>query len=499
MTTDPSRRTVLAGLLAATVVSPALAQTAAAPTPAKVGAVDVEVVLPSELLVGEQVVVAFTFRNATQTAAAVDDLSARPWLVEFEFDAGKGGKVRRATARPTTDTGGTVELRPGASRRVLLEIPSGGATAEGNYTLSVRWLGEAQPRELSRHSIRVTRPSIVQTDLGPDAVAGSRIGVRSAWLHKAASGFELYLLQQPRPEEAGRNRHLLHLDEEVRPLLASSRTAEAATPVLAWALGPRALRVVGIEETGLFSLDQRVDFPWPKAELLGRPVVVSGGAVGVPLWVPDPAGSGGDLRVAVVGGGAQAAFPRLSRMSARPTEVRTVVDASGAGQILVRGTTGMEIYVLREVPRTADRTLPLQGRRMWAAVEGEQLLTARFAVRPKTADGGGGGLALLAMMLKGAALVPRWLDLQGNTIAEDLPVPVRAGAELVTALSSAGGRLATLWREGKGLVAMVGAEATRLTTAGGPIDLVLLTDGQVAARSLTADGKGTWMALSLPG
>jgi len=503
VTSDPSRRTFLGGLLVVPAAitawsSPAWATQDPAP-PVMIGEAQVEVELPSELLVGEQVVVAITLRNSGATAISVDDLASRPWLVEFELDAGKGGKIRRATAAPAVDPGGRIELRPASSRRVLLEIPSAGATVAGSYTLSVRWLGEAQPREIHRRTVRFAAPEVVKVDLGPDPVAGSRSGLRSAWLHRGASGFELFLLQQGVADEPGRNRHLLHLDQEVQPLLAASRTAEAATPVLAWELGPRAFRVVGVEETGLFSLDQRVDLPWPKAELIGRPVVVAGGMVGVPLWIPDPTGPGGDLRVALVSSGAQAAFPRLSRMAARPTELRAVVDASGAGQLLVRGASGMEMYLVRELARTADRTLPLKGKRLWAAVDGESLLSARFAVRPKSADGAGGGLALLAVLRKGEALIPRWLDLQGNTISEEAPIPGRTGGELLTALPSAVGRLTTLWREKSGLVALVGAEATRLGPAAGPVDLVVLADGTVALRSLSAQGKAQATALSLPG
>lgn len=486
------RRDLLLGLLAVPLVlrsTATRAQTApAADDAVRLAGAALDIEIAREQIVGEPVLVGLRLRNDGPSPIQVPDLQARPWLVEFEFEVA-GGRVRRATAAPTVDPGGTVELGPGASRRVLLEIPGAGGSPPGTSGVNIRFLGDGAPLVLARKELRFARAEPVAVDLGPDAVAGSRLGLRSLWQHRGEQSSELVLLQQANPRDPGRNRRLLSLPAPTAVLLAACRFSEAPRPVVGWKSAPRTLRLVGIEETGILSLDQAVDLPWPVAELASRPFVLAGGAVGQPIWVPDPQGGAGELRVVLLASGKNAAFPRLSRFAERPTEVRVVVDASGAGQVLVRLRSELQLYQVKAPARDADLGLPPPGRRIWAAAEGEGMVSARFAVRPKLPDGGGGGLALLVASQSADRLLPRWLDLQGQLVEDLPPLGHQEGYALVELIVSGSGGLASLWRSGDRFLALAGTRRVELQPKLGSADLVLDAAGQPALRVMGAAGR----------
>lgn len=486
------RRDLLLGLLAVPLAlrsTAARAQTApVAGEAVRLAGAGVDVEIAREQIVGEAVLVALRLRNDGREAIQVPDLQARPWLVEFEFEVA-GGRVRRATAAPTVDPGGSVELAAGASRRVLLEIPGAGGSPPGTSWVNIRFLGEGAPVVLARRELRFARAEPVAVDLGPDAVAGGRLGLRSIWQHRGEQSSELILHQQAHPRDPGRNRRLLSLPAPTPVLLAACRLSEAPRPVVGWKAAPRTLRLVGVEETGLTSLDQSVDLPWPVVELASRPFILAGGAVGQPIWVPDPQGGAGELRVVLLASGRSAAFPRLSRFAERPTEVRVVVDASGAGQVLVRLRSELQLYQVRAPARDAEIGLPPPGRRIWAAAEGERVVSARFAVRPKLPDGGGGGLALLVASQSADRLLPRWLDLQGQLVEELPSLSPQEGYALDALIVSTSGGLASLWRNQDRLLAIFGARRVELQPRLGAADLVLDADGQPALRTMGAAGR----------
>ncbi|MCK6502306.1 hypothetical protein L6R53_02725 [Myxococcota bacterium] len=462
---------------------PSAAQADAA-TAVEVDGARVDADLRAEYLVGEQVLVPVTVANPGAAPLQFPDLTARPWLVRFELVQPDGGKLRRSTAAPAQDDGRTVQIAVRGHRRTLLEVPGAAATPAGAYQLAVQLVQGDRVSEIRRQAVRFAPPKVAAVDLGPDAIAGSKAGVRAVWVHQAAEGADLYLhrARTEDPAAGGTSRHLLHLDAVVQPWLAAARSGDALSAVVAWSTGPRALRVVEVDPTGRLAADRAVGLPWPAAEIIGRPGVAAGGGVGLPLWIPDPDGQGGELRVATVGPGDRVGFAGVSRYPARPVAVRTMVDASGAVQFLVHHAGGLDLYALRGGSTGGAEALPLAGRRLLAAQAGVTLLAARFGVVPQS-EAHAGGVAVAILQQEATGLSGQWLDLRGNRITTTNPVALPAGAEVVGALPTGGGSLGLLLRQGKSVTWLDGARRLPLGELTGPLDLVADSQGRAVLRS----------------
>lgn len=475
---------------------PAVALADAA-TAVEVDGARVDAELRAEYLVGEQVLVPVTVANPGAAPLSFPDLTARPWLVRFELVQPGGGALRRSTAPPAQDDGRTVQIAVRGHRRTLLEVPGADATAAGEYQLAVQLVQGERVSEIRRQAVRFAPARAAAVDLGPDAIAGSKAGVRAVWVHQAAQGADLYLhrARTEDPSAGGTHKHLLHLDAVVQPWLAAARTGDASSAVVAWSTGPRGLRVVEVDPMGLVSVDRAVGLPWPSAEIIGRPGVAAGGVVGLPLWIPDPDGQGGELRVATVGPGDRVGFAGVSRYPARPVAVRTMVDASGAVQFLVHHAAGLDLYALRGGSSGIAEALPLAGRRLLAAQAGTTLLSARFGVVPQS-EAHAGGVAVSILSQDATGLSGQWLDLRGNRITGTSPVAVPAGAEVVGALPTAAGSLGLLLRQGKAVAWVDGARRLPLGELTGPLDLITDSQGRAVLRSSAASAPITARVLA---
>ena len=440
--------------------------------------------LRSEYLVGEQVRVPITVANPGAAPVRFADLSARPWLVRFEFTGADGTKLRRSTAAPAQDDGRTVQIPVRGQRRTLLEAPGAEATAPGEYQLAVQLVRGDQVTDIRRQTVRFSTPKVAAVDLGPDAIAGSKVGVQSAWVHRATQGADLYLHQArgDDPTAGGASRHLAHLDAVVQPWLAAARAADAQSPVVAWAAGPRSLRVLQVDQTGVVATDRTVGLPWPAAEIAGRPGLAAGGVVGVPLWIADPDGQGGELRVATLGPGDKLGFAAVSRFDQRPASLRTMVDASGAVQLLISHAGGLDLYTLRGSTAVGAEALPLAGRRLVAAQAGSSILSARFGVVPQS-DAHAGGVAVFAVVQDATGVAGQWLDLRGNRIAATAPVALPAGATVAGAHVTPAGNLALLLRNGAALSWMDGARRLPLGNVSDPVDVITDAQGRAVLRA----------------
>lgn len=480
-TVVPAVATILA--LAAALVHPAQAET----SPVIVDGAQLSAPLRGEYLAGDQVVVAVTVSNPGESSVTFADLAARPWLIRFEQVLADGRKLRRSTAEPEQDEGRTVRIPVRGQRRTLLEIPGAEATAAGSYELAVQLVVGEQVTDITRQAVAFAPPRLVAGDLGPEGLAGTKVGLQAVWVHQAGQGFDLYLHQASSqdPTRAGSNRHLVHLDSMIRPYLAAARTTEATAPVVVWAEGGRTLRIVRVDSTGLLTTDRSVDAPWPAVEILGRPGVASGGAVGVPLWVPDPAGDGGELRVATVGPGSFAGFAKLSRLASRPAQVQTTVDASGSVQLLVRHSAGLDLYTLGGSSVVGGEVLPLPGRRLLAPQPDAPLLGASFGVAEQSAEHAG-GLSVFTLSRAEGGLQGRWLDLQGNAVRDLAVVPEPAG-DLVGFLPGATG-VGLLTRSGSTMRWTEGADVQALKGIAGDVELVRDASGRAILRHLASAG-----------
>lgn len=447
----------------------------------------VEAELRDEYVQGVPMLVPLTISNAGEAPVEVPDLSARPWLVRFDMVLPDGRQVRRSTTAPELDGGKTVLLARQGKRRTLLEVPGAESSPVGRYEMVVQLVQGETVREVARRSIVVAAPRVLDADLGPEGLAGTKVGLQAVWVHEATEGVDLYLHQASSadPSRTEAQRHLAHLPGPVQPWLAAARATDAASPVVAWADGARALRLVRVDPTGVVSSEERVDAPWPKVEIVGRPAIQPNGAVLVPLWVPAPSGSKGELRVLSLDGRGRPGFPRIARYDARPDGVATTVDAAGGVHFLVRHAGGLDLYGARTGSPQGPEALPLEGRRLWAPGDGGAMVYASFEVLPDSPELPG-GLSVLTLQQSDAGLSGRWLDLHGKVLAE-LPAVAGAPAGVVADVAPAGtGAPGVLVAAGGVLTWVEGGAATRLPgLSSGAVSVVRASDGSAWLRQST--------------
>lgn len=467
---------------------------------ATVDGMEVQAQLRSEYLVGAPVLVSVSVSNPGTSSGVFPDLAARPWLVRFEFVSPDGSSLRRSTAVPKggSDSDRTVRIPVRAQRRILLQVPGAQATSAGSYQLGVQLVIGDTTTDIARRTVQFAPPRLVAGDLGAGTLAGTKVGLRAVWLHQAHQGFDVYLNQASSVNlmAPGTDRYLFHVDARIQPWLAASRSTEATAPVVVWQEAGHRVRVVRVDSTGVVSTDRAVDAPWPSIDIIGRPAVAGGGAVGVPIWVADPDGHGGMLRVAVLGAGAAVGFARVSRFDERPADVQTTVDASGGIQVLVRHAAGLDLYTLSGESVSAGQVLPVPGRRLLAAQAGAPVIDAQFGLMTQTPEHAG-GLAVFVLTRSGAAVMGQWLDLRGTTVRTLDPQPLSESAELIAALPGSE-QFGILSRHSGGMTWTQGSITQALSGPALSLQLVRGAAGQAVLRRLSTGTPIVTQVLDVP-
>jgi len=454
------------------------------------GDIRYEATLRAEYLQGEPILVPVRVWNAGDLPHEAPDLERRPWLVAFTFDQGDGQLERRRTTPPATDPGRTVRLSPRSQRHTLLEIPASGALSPAEYRLQVTLDPDTVPQVLATDSIRVAEPRPVEGDLGVGVSAASREVLTTTWLHEATKGFDLYMSVAPytSPARLAPAVWLSHLDAKVRPVLSESSSGPSGKRHVVWADGKQGIGWLSIEGSGVESEPGKVDTPWPEIELVARPATDPAGTLHVPIWVPAPKGSGGELRVVSVGKRGAVSFRRAALFAKRPVSIATTVDDGGAVNLLVTSADTIDIFTVRS--GGADTTdLPLPGRRLVEASKAETLVDARFGLL-SASEGHSGGMAALITARTEAGVESRWVSLRGGDIGRIAPQPVPEGAELVDILPADLTRVGYLFKTGTRAALYVEGEqkAPLETSLHGDWGLVRDTTGAPAMRRLVRGG-----------
>ncbi len=382
--------------------------------------------LQAEYLAGTPIVIPITANNPDEAASrVVADLARRPWLVHFILTDAEGRTQRRHTTPPETDDGGTLRLPPRGQRRVLLEIPSGGALKAGEYTLTVELQSAASPVSLAHGPIRITPPAPLAADFGA-AVPGAELhGQRTAWVHNAATGRELYLhiADGADPRKTLSMQRLSALPTRGRPVLAAVGSTDPGGGHVVWPSSPRRLHVLRLHASVPRGEPRDVEVPWPAVELISRGASHSSGGVLLPLWVPAPRGSGGDLQLLVIDSHGRPSFRRMGRFDARPDSVRATVGQNGTAWFAVRRGQHLDLY-----DAEPSSTLPVSGRRL---VSGPSpLITERWVLL----NGAGehtGGLSLMVLLSGPQGLEARWIGLQGSELKREVLAPPAEGETAV--------------------------------------------------------------------
>ena len=454
-----------------------------APAPESPASLELTVDLREEYLAGELIELRLDFFNPGEDEAlSVPDYAARPWLISFEVENAEG-RVRRAYATPPeTDPGGEWSLAARARRQVRMGVPTSSALPPGAYQLS---LSAAQPGEVLNvgpHAIRLALARPVRGTLNRDVLSGSQ-EFQTLWLHRARSGYDLYL-GTSRADGVGRPRNsfLWHLDAPVDPVLTHSRPQDVGNRFLYWQSDERTvayLRLAGDSTRGSL---RRFQSPYPVVEIVGRGSTDAEGRLNIPLWIPAPSGASGELRVAMLGTREEIRFRRVAPLPNPPDWLETGVDSSGTLRLLLATEAGLDLYTV-----VMGSELPEMGKRLSPRSEGRPI-AARFGLLPASGEHPG-GLAVFSLSRRRAGVVARWHTLGGDLLQEQSLFPLDPTWTILDVIPREFGRPALLCQDADGRV-LVLRPGLGQVWADVPLGarLALADDGSLLLRRLVEGG-----------
>ena len=419
-------------------------QTPESPVP-----VELTVDLRGEYLAGELIEIRLEFFNPREDEAlSVPDYASRPWLISFEVENAEG-QVRRAYATPPeTDPGGEWRLAARARRQVRMGVPTSSSLPPGDYQLSLEVSQADGVLSVGPHAIHLARARPVRGALSRDVLTLDQVS-QSLWLHRARSGYDLYL-GSSRTDDAvrPRNQFLWHLDAPVEPVLTHSRPQDRGNRFLYWQRDDRTveyLRLAGDSTRGNL---RRFQSPYPVVEVVGRGSTGAEGRLYIPLWIPAPSGASGELRVAMLGGREEIRFRRVVPLAVSPAWLETGVDSSGTLRLLLPTAAGLDLYTV-----VMGSDLPAMGKRLFSRSEGRPL-AARFGLLPSTEDYAG-GLAVFSLSRGRAGVVARWHTLGGDLLQEQSPFSLDSSWTILDVIPREFGRPALLCQDSEGEVSVL--------------------------------------------
>ncbi len=451
----------------------------------------VSMVLRDEYLAGQPILVEITVANEGAAPVTTPDLSARPHLVHFKLVDPKGRTSERFTTPPQFDTGGDWTLAPKSRKSVLLEIPSSPGFDQGSWKLNVLVGDGSQAVVFPEHTLRVAAPRPTGGDIAWEPVVDKNSGALVPWVHAAKGGHDVYLNHYAAGDGTRLLAHhwLFRSSVALQPLLSRTLPTTARSRWLYWTGDPGEVRVARLEGTRVAGDVRSLGIPWSSAVPLARAVSDAKGGFALPLWVPNPKGTAGAVRVLTMAERGEVTVRDVAVFDARPPVAETGVDAGGNAVLVLAHPKGLDVFRLDP---TRDARLPAQGVRAWKAADGWTTAAVAFDVLPDK-DGRAGGLSIQAVQLLAAA---------GETPAQMRSLRVDLGGKLfdtTPAAPWAGPSLLThLLPDGYGAFHYVGKDAGGQTIFGtstaAPVALGKLPDAHP-----WQDKRGAWSLRWLAG
>ena len=448
--------------------------------------------LQDEYLEGFPILVELTVENPTAESSVTADLTARPHLVHFKLVDPRGKSSERFTTPPQFDTGGDWTLAPRARRSVLLESPSSAGFDVGQWKVNVLIGDGAQAVVLPLHEFRIAPAKPVGGDLSWEPTIEKNSGAIVPWTHSAKGGFDVYLNQYA-IGDASRllaHRRLFRSSRSLSPTLSRTLPSASRSRWMYWTGEPGELRVARIEGNRLSGDIRSLGLPWSGAVPLARGASDSKGGFALPLWVADPKGDAGSVRMLVMAERGALSFRTVAEFSRRPPMAETGLDANGNAILVLAHEKGIDTYRLNP---DRDARLPLEGERAWkATTDGWVTAGVGFDVLPDK-DGRAGGLAIVA-----AQLLPSLTELppQFRSLRVDL-----AGKLLDTTASApwlGPPSISAFLPGGHGPFHYVGSDATGQTVFG-QAGMAPRTLGKLPAASAWQAKSGAWKMRWLAG
>lgn len=357
--------------------------------------IEVSTELRSSYLTGRPLLVTLRAHNPGSEALDLPRLDLRPHLVRFELVSASGKKTTRFNTPPDEDEDLRWLLPARGTRQLRLEVPASSALSAGRYEIGVLVEIDDEQLSLGGRSVVLEPPLPVAADV--TEAGASALGWQVPWVHQGGLVHDLYLHTSPSgaPDARGADWHLASLPEAVEPLLSLGRSIDGANRFVYWRHGERGIAYARLEERRLRHEPREIGLPYPSWELLARAGGDAEGGLHVPIWIPAPSGSGGEVRVVSIDSRGQPRFQEVVALDAQPA-ADCWVDGAGRLRLLLHHGEKLDLYTLST---EQGQALPAAGRRLLPQTvkAGEVQLLAR----PPVADAGSGTGALVSDRILG--------------------------------------------------------------------------------------------------
>ena len=131
----------------------------------------------------------------------------------------------------------------------------------------------------------------------------------------------------------------------------------------------------------------------------------------LPIWIPAPKGSGGELIVLSLRDRGQRSYRSLAKYDSQPTWIETGIDSGGNLRLVFPNQGHLDQYTI-----VSSTQLPGAGKRLLQAEDGKQALAARYTVL-EPSEGRPGGLALFVLLEEPEGQVSgQWFALDGSPL-----------------------------------------------------------------------------------
>jgi len=363
---------------------------------------------------GAPMVVDIEVQNSSKEPIKVPDLALRPDLVRFGLSYA-GRRERRYNSPATGHEDAEWTLQAGDIRELRLEIPGSSGIQAQAVTVTMQLHHTRPPTTLDPMKLKLTSPQPVAADMSGIAAAPGCRNPDVAWVHQADDA--AYLVLQHQVGERRYQLTLAELSEPAQPWLSHSRRDTLGERSIVWLTGSRKLHILRLRGQRARGDALAFDLPWPKVEVAGQPVTDKTGTLRIPVWVPAPAGDGGELRVATISGRNRPTTPRVVRLDGRPEQVLSTLNPDGSPIIIVVSEDAVDAYTQPDVPE-----LPWPRRTLWRTQEGATALRVALGTYPPTSHDTGGTAILLATRWP-TGVGTQWMTMQGTSLQGPALVP----------------------------------------------------------------------------
>jgi hypothetical protein len=363
---------------------------------------------------GSPLIVDLALHNASKTSITIPDLSVRPDLVRFELRLA-GRRERRFNSPSAAAQDATWTLHPGDQRELRLEVPGSGALPAGPVQLDIRVHTADPALSLPTQRLEIVSPRPVSGDLSAVAATPGTRHPDVVWVHQSGQDFHLVLHHQQ-----GERRYqlpLARLDAQVQPWLSHSRIDASSERSVVWLTNSQQLHVLRLRGQRTRGQPAVFTLPWPRVEIVGHPITDKLGTLRIPIWVPAPSGSGGELRLATMSGKSRPDTPRVVRLDERPAQVLSTLDAAGTPGLMIVRARGVDGYT----PPAATGS-PWPRRPLWRPAGAGTALMVALGSYPEGPDHAGGTAMLLATR-RPDGIATQWFSMQGNALQGPALVP----------------------------------------------------------------------------